>query len=77
MKTVTYQGDWSGGVPVTPSSPWHTTSPAEVVPHQHQDVRVENGVQFGDLVEFCDFEYIAGVARVNGAALWSLAQGAR
>ena len=33
--------------------------------HQHQDVRVENGVQFGDLPEFCDFDYIARVARVN------------
>ena len=42
--------------------------------HQHQDVRVENGVQFGDLPEFCDFDYIAGVARVNAASLWSLAQ---
>ncbi len=28
----------------------------------------------GDLPEFCDFDYIAGVARVNGASLWSLAQ---
>ena len=35
---------------------------------------MENGIQFGDLPEFCDFDYIAGVARVNGAALWSLAQ---
>jgi hypothetical protein len=37
-------------------------------------VRVESGVQYGDLPEFCDFPYIARVARVNGAALWSLAQ---
>jgi len=51
------------------------TEPAEDFAHQHQDVRVENGVQFGDLPEFCDFEYIAGVARVNAATLWSLAQG--
>jgi hypothetical protein len=36
-------------------------------------VRVENGVQFGDLPQFCDFAFIARVARVNGAALWSLA----
>jgi hypothetical protein len=50
------------------------TEPAENFAHQHQDVRVENGVQFGDLPEFCDFDYIAGVARVNAAALWSLAQ---
>ena len=49
------------------------TEPAEDFRHQHQDVRVENGVQFGDLPEFCDFGYIATVARVNGAALWSLA----
>ena len=32
-----------------------------------------NGVQFGDLIEFVDFDYAARVARVNGAALWSLA----
>lgn len=49
------------------------TEPHENFAHQHQDVRVENGVQFGDLPEFCDFDFIARVARVNGAALWSLA----
>jgi hypothetical protein len=50
------------------------TEPNENYAHEHQDVRVENGVQFGDLVEFCDFPYIARVARVNLATLWSLAQ---
>jgi hypothetical protein len=50
------------------------TEPAENFAHEHQDTRVENGVQFGDLVEFCDFPYIARVARVNLATLWSLAQ---
>jgi hypothetical protein len=50
------------------------TEPMENFAHQHQDVRVVDGVQFGDLPEFCDFDYIAGVARVNGASLWSLAQ---
>ncbi len=30
-------------------------------------------MQMGDLPEFCDFEYIANVARVNAAALGSLA----
>ena len=50
------------------------TEPRENFAHEHQDVRVENGVQYGDLVEFCDFRYIARVARVNAAALWSLAQ---
>ncbi|WP_405651545.1 M20/M25/M40 family metallo-hydrolase [Streptomyces sp. RK9] len=50
------------------------TEPAEDYAHQHQDVRVEDGKQYGDLPEFCDFPYIARVARVNAAALWSLAQ---
>jgi hypothetical protein len=50
------------------------TEPRENFAHEHQDVRVENGIQYGDLVEFCDFKYIARVARVNAAALWSLAR---
>jgi hypothetical protein len=50
------------------------TEPRENFAHEHQNTRVENGVQFGDLVEFCDFGYIARVARVNAATLWSLAQ---
>ncbi len=50
------------------------TEPRENFDHEHQDVRVENGVQYGDLPEFCDWAYIARVARVNAAALWSLAQ---
>lgn len=41
--------------------------------HQHQNVRVENGVQYGDLPEFDDFSYIANVARVNAASLAMLA----
>ncbi|GAB2957206.1 M20/M25/M40 family metallo-hydrolase [Streptomyces pseudoechinosporeus] len=50
------------------------TEPAEDYAHQHQDVRVEDGKQYGDLPEFCDFAFIARVAKVNAAALWSLAQ---
>lgn len=50
------------------------TEPAEDFAHQHQDVRVEDGKRYGDLPEFCDFAFIARVARVNGAALWTLAQ---
>ena len=50
------------------------TEPVEDFNHEHQNVRVENGIQYGDLVEFCDFGYIARVAKVNAAALWSLAQ---
>ena len=41
--------------------------------HQHQNVRIENGVQYGDLPEFVDFPYVANVARVNAAALAMLA----
>jgi len=49
------------------------TEPNEDFRHQHQDVRRQDGMQFGDLPEFVDFEYAARVARVNGAALASLA----
>ena len=41
--------------------------------HQHQNVREENGVQFGDLPRFVNFEYVANVARINAATLASLA----
>jgi hypothetical protein len=41
--------------------------------HQHQVVRVENGIQYGDLPQFVDFNYVANVARVNAATLASLA----
>jgi hypothetical protein len=41
--------------------------------HQHQNVRIENGVQYGDLPEFVDFAYVANVARVNAATLATLA----
>ena len=41
--------------------------------HQHQDVRAENGVEYGDLPKFVDFEYVGRVARLNAATLASLA----
>jgi len=41
--------------------------------HQHQNVRTENGVFYGDTPEFVDFEYTANVTRVNMIALASLA----
>lgn len=50
------------------------TEPRENFAHEHQDTRVVDGVQYGDLPQFCDFAYIARVTRVNAAALWSLAQ---
>jgi hypothetical protein len=49
------------------------TEPNEDYKHQHQRVREENGARYGDLPEFDDFNYIAQVARVNAAALASLA----
>ena len=49
------------------------SEPNEDFRHQHAHVREEDGVQYGDLPEFIDFEYIARVARVNGAALSTLA----
>ena len=49
------------------------TEPRENFAHEHQDVRVENGTQFGDLEKFVDFDFAARVARVNAAALWALA----
>ncbi len=51
------------------------TAPNEDYRHEHQNVRVENGVQFGDLPQFVDFRYTANVARVNLASLAALANG--
>ena len=50
------------------------TEPAEDYRHEHEDVRVENGVSYGDLPEYVDFAYVADVARVNAAALASMAR---
>ena len=41
--------------------------------HQHQNVRTENGIEYGDLPKFVNFDYVANVARVNAATLASLA----
>jgi hypothetical protein len=41
--------------------------------HQHQDLRTEDGVQYGDLLQFVDPTYIANVARLNSATLATLA----
>src|SRR5271165_3002609 len=41
--------------------------------HQHQNVRTGNGIEYGDLVKFVDFDYVAHVARLNAATLASLA----
>jgi len=41
--------------------------------HQHQNVRTENGIEYGDLPKFVDCNYTANVARLNAATLASLA----
>lgn len=49
------------------------SEPNEYYARQHQDVRMENGVQYGDLPKFVDYEYVAKVTRLNMAALATLA----
>ena len=49
------------------------TEPFENFMRQHQNVRVEGGVQVGDLLEFVDPAYIADVTRINAAGLALLA----
>ncbi|HWZ16995.1 MAG TPA: M28 family metallopeptidase [Mucilaginibacter sp.] len=40
---------------------------------QHQNVRTENGVDYGDLPDFVDFNYVQKVARMNLSVLANLA----
>lgn len=42
--------------------------------HQHQDLRTEGGVKFGDTVDEMDFPYLAKVTRLNVRALAKLAR---
>jgi len=41
--------------------------------HQHQNVRTESGIEYGDLPKFVNFNYVASVAKLNAATLASLA----
>ncbi len=41
---------------------------------QHQDVRIENGIQYGDLPEFIDFEYLRKNTAINLSNLANLAK---
>ncbi|MFZ0420397.1 MAG: M28 family metallopeptidase [Candidatus Sulfotelmatobacter sp.] len=41
--------------------------------HQHQNVRSEGGIEYGDLSKFVDYDYVAHVARLSAATLASLA----
>ena len=49
------------------------TEPNEDFTRQHQKVREENGIRYGDVFEMTDPAYIAQVARVNAAALAGMA----
>ena len=40
---------------------------------QHQNVRTENGIEYGDVPKWVNFEYVPSVARINAATLASLA----
>ncbi|MBV9989447.1 MAG: M28 family metallopeptidase, partial [Chitinophagaceae bacterium] len=42
--------------------------------HQHQNVRLENGIQYGDLPEFMDFEYLRKNTAMNLSNLANLAK---
>ncbi|MCA1661871.1 MAG: M20/M25/M40 family metallo-hydrolase [Novosphingobium sp.] len=42
--------------------------------HQHQDLRTENGIKYGDTIDEMDFAYLTKVTRLNVAALGRLAQ---
>jgi hypothetical protein len=53
------------------------TEPNENYDHEHQDVRVENGVQFGDLPQFVDFQFLARVTRLIASSLIALARSPR
>jgi Zn-dependent M28 family amino/carboxypeptidase len=41
--------------------------------HQHQDLRTENGVRYGDTIDHVDFDYLANVARLDAITLAALA----
>ena len=41
--------------------------------HQHQTLRTENGVEYGDLLKYVDLNYVANVARINSATLATFA----
>lgn len=49
------------------------TEPDEDYTHQHQNVRTENGIFYGDTPEFVDFEYAANATRVNLITLATIA----
>jgi hypothetical protein len=49
------------------------TEAIENYTREHQDVRIENGVQYGDVLDAVDFTYLAQVARLNAVTMAALA----
>jgi hypothetical protein len=49
------------------------TEPLEDYRHQHQSVRVENGIEFGDRLKYLTYTFMGDVARDNAEALRELA----
>lgn len=49
------------------------TEAAENYTRQHQDLRTENGVAYGDVIEGVDFPYLAQVTRLNVVAMAAMA----
>jgi Peptidase family M28 len=49
------------------------TEPNEAFMRQHQKIREENGIKYGDVIEMVDFAYVAQVARINAVALAGMA----
>jgi len=49
------------------------TEAAENYTRQHQDVRTENGIAYGDVLSGVDFPYLANVTRLDAVTLASLA----
>ncbi|NGP87985.1 M28 family metallopeptidase [Fodinibius halophilus] len=49
------------------------SEPHEYYERQHQDVRKEDGIQYGDLPKFVDYGYVTKVTKLNAAAIATLA----
>jgi hypothetical protein len=49
------------------------TEPLEDYHHEHQTPRVENGVQYGDLQQYLNYDFLANVVRDNAEVLRELA----
>jgi Zn-dependent M28 family amino/carboxypeptidase len=49
------------------------SEPHETYSRQHQDLRTENGVAYGDTIDGVDFDYLAQVTRLNAITLAAMA----